>query len=143
CERPSSASVRTWRLQPGRLAQGPEEKCGITGRTPGIAELMWSILPDGRPSLGRGVPPSRIRKDGDSVKYGVVCRCSGDDRRTGARLASEPHRDAGPHGVEGGAEVPHVVEAQVLVFGPQHDIRQHCPIDAGAKRPAVADRARW
>jgi hypothetical protein len=32
--------VRAERLQPGRLAQGPEEKCGTTGRTPGIAWLM-------------------------------------------------------------------------------------------------------
>src|ERR1051325_11685604 len=35
CERPRTASVRAWRLQPGRLAQGPDEKCGMTGRTPG------------------------------------------------------------------------------------------------------------
>jgi hypothetical protein len=32
--------VRTWRLQPGRLAQGPDEKCGIVGRTPGIGIAM-------------------------------------------------------------------------------------------------------
>ena len=36
-ERPRTASVRACRLQPGRLAQGPEEKCGQAGRTPGIA----------------------------------------------------------------------------------------------------------
>jgi hypothetical protein len=32
--------VRTERLQPGRLAQGPEEKCGTSGRTAGIGLLM-------------------------------------------------------------------------------------------------------
>src|ERR1700751_6024803 len=55
-ERPVSASVRAWRLQPGRLAQGPEEKCGVVGRTPGVAFVMLSILPDRRPSVGRGFP---------------------------------------------------------------------------------------
>src|SRR4051812_36817489 len=40
CERPSTASVRPCRLQPGRLAQGPDEKCGTDGRTPGIAMLI-------------------------------------------------------------------------------------------------------
>jgi hypothetical protein len=40
CERPRTASVRAERLQPGRLAQGPEEKCGTAGRTAGIAWLM-------------------------------------------------------------------------------------------------------
>jgi hypothetical protein len=35
-----SASVRVWRLQPGRLAQGPEEKCGTNGRAPGFGLVM-------------------------------------------------------------------------------------------------------
>ena len=61
-ERPRTASVRACRLQPGRLAQGPEEKCGQAGRTAGIAR-SWSILPDRRPSVGRGVPPPEIRKE--------------------------------------------------------------------------------
>jgi hypothetical protein len=39
-ERPVSASVRAWKLHPGRLAQGPEEKCGTTGRTPGLGLVM-------------------------------------------------------------------------------------------------------
>src|SRR5207237_9360145 len=39
-ERPRTASVRVWRLQPGRLAQGPEEECGTDGRTGGIAMDM-------------------------------------------------------------------------------------------------------
>jgi hypothetical protein len=41
CERPRTASVRTWRLQPGRLAQGPDEKCGVAGRTPGFVAVMF------------------------------------------------------------------------------------------------------
>src|SRR5262249_11902380 len=60
CERPRTASVRICRLQPGRLAHGPDEKCGITGRTPGLVAVMLSILPDRRPSLGRGVPLAEI-----------------------------------------------------------------------------------
>ena len=40
CERPRNASLRAWRVQPGRLAQGPDEKCGTAGRTPGIAFVM-------------------------------------------------------------------------------------------------------
>src|ERR1044072_6620972 len=55
CERPRTASVRFWRFQPGRLAHGPDEKCGVAGRTPGLVVAI-SILPDRRPSLGRGVP---------------------------------------------------------------------------------------
>src|SRR3990170_4244162 len=67
-ERPSSASVRACRLQPGRLAHGPEEKCGTAGRTPGITFDMMSILPDRRPSVGRGVPRTGIGKDRGRVK---------------------------------------------------------------------------
>src|SRR6516162_2625392 len=44
CERPSEASVRAERLQPGRLAQGPDEKCGTIGRTAGLA-LVIIYLP--------------------------------------------------------------------------------------------------
>src|SRR5258708_4355845 len=40
CERPRTASVRTERLQPGRLAQGPDEKCGTVGRIRGLALVM-------------------------------------------------------------------------------------------------------
>jgi hypothetical protein len=41
CERARTASVRACRLQPGRLAQGPEEKCGTRGRTDGIAVMVY------------------------------------------------------------------------------------------------------
>jgi hypothetical protein len=40
CERPRAASVRACRLQPGRLAQGPDEKCGMAGRTPGFVAVI-------------------------------------------------------------------------------------------------------
>src|SRR5262245_61082141 len=67
CERPRTGSVRVCRLQPGRLAQGPEEKCGTIGRTAGIAMAM-AILPDSRPSVGRGVPLAEIRNPMLAVK---------------------------------------------------------------------------
>src|SRR5215475_178345 len=81
CERPRTASVRAWRLQPGRFAQGPEEKCGTVGRVAGILAIS-SILPDRRPSVGRGVPPMGLRKGGAVVKpfavrprgHGASCR---------------------------------------------------------------------
>src|SRR5215469_16200739 len=79
CERPRAASVRAWRLQPGRLAQGPDEKCGVTGRTAGIGFVMSSILPDGRPSVGKGVPWPRIKKRWGPVKTkNCVDRSGGD-----------------------------------------------------------------
>src|SRR6187551_2545131 len=71
CERPSTASVRACRLHPGRLAQGPEEKCGLAGRTPGIGFVMSSTLPDRSLSVGRGVPPAGIRKVQPDVKSGL------------------------------------------------------------------------
>ena len=39
-ERPRTASRRACGFQPGRLAQGPEEKCGTSGRTAGMAIVM-------------------------------------------------------------------------------------------------------
>src|SRR6185312_34592 len=68
CERPRTASVRAWRLQPGRLAQGPDEKCGMTGRTPGVALLITLSFQIESPSVGRGVPPTGLRKSGARVK---------------------------------------------------------------------------
>src|SRR3954468_6859038 len=69
CERPRTASVRAWRLPPGRLAQGPDEKCGMTGRPPG-GFAMSPILPDRCPSVGKGVPPLDLRKGQAVVKLG-------------------------------------------------------------------------
>src|SRR5436190_7489784 len=57
CERPRTASVRAWRLQPGRLAQGPDEKCGMTGRTPGglLMTLSFQIEAPRWGGVARGV----------------------------------------------------------------------------------------
>src|SRR5690242_1572665 len=41
CERPSSAPLRASGVQPGRLAQGPDEKKGRAGRTAGIIPVMF------------------------------------------------------------------------------------------------------
>src|SRR6185437_7886747 len=69
CERPRTASVRAWRFQPGRFAHGPDEKCGMTGRTPGCWLMTLSFQIES-PSLGRGVPPLQLRKGGRRVKRG-------------------------------------------------------------------------
>src|SRR5215470_2505355 len=52
CERPRAASVRTWRLQPGRLAHGPDEKCGVAGRTPGLVVAIFLSFQIGAPRWG-------------------------------------------------------------------------------------------
>src|SRR5437773_8695730 len=56
CERPSSASCSTEGDQPGRLAQGPDEKHGLAGRRVGfIAPSLPFPLPRyGEPALGGG-----------------------------------------------------------------------------------------
>src|SRR5580700_4292355 len=69
CERPSAASLRISGVQPGRLAQGPEEKRALCGRAAGAFAIL-TILSDGRLSLGRGVPLMAIREpagDGQAV----------------------------------------------------------------------------
>nr|CAD5264353.1 conserved hypothetical protein [Bosea sp. 7B] len=65
CERPSAASPRALRVQPGRLAQGPDEKCGTRGRAAGIVfAIDVSILTDGRAALGRRVPSMGVGWEG-------------------------------------------------------------------------------
>src|SRR5258708_19091849 len=54
CERLRAASVRAWRLQPGRLAHGPDEKCGTRGRTLGIMLVMSLSFQIGAPRWGGG-----------------------------------------------------------------------------------------
>ena len=44
----------------GFLAQGPEEKCALSGRVTGFLVSMSGTLPDIRLSLGRGVPRIEI-----------------------------------------------------------------------------------
>src|SRR5271155_2654775 len=40
CERPSAASLRISGVQPGRLAQGPEENCAFFGRAAGAFAIL-------------------------------------------------------------------------------------------------------
>src|SRR5262245_15167967 len=57
CERPRKACSRFCTDQPGRLAQGPEEKKGLTGRLAGlVVELIALPLQIECPSVGRGGP---------------------------------------------------------------------------------------
>src|SRR5579872_6113159 len=41
CDRPRAASLSTSRVQPGRLAQGPEEKQGLLGVWEGFINKRW------------------------------------------------------------------------------------------------------
>ena len=43
CERPRNALSSFARDQPGRLAQGPEEKCGLAGRLAGFVAVVMSL----------------------------------------------------------------------------------------------------
>ena len=62
---PTSAPDSAATLQPGRLAQGPDEKFGFSGRVVGAGFIvMWSILTDGRLPLGGGVPRMGLRPRG-------------------------------------------------------------------------------
>src|SRR5215207_2581931 len=67
CERPSVSVLKLLRDQPGRLAQGPDEKKGARGRARGFP-VIKSILPDGRPSVGRGVPRRGMVRSRGPVK---------------------------------------------------------------------------
>ena len=49
--------------QPGRFAQGPEEKLGDAGRSPGLVTLVIvAILPDRKPLVGEGCPTAGNRR---------------------------------------------------------------------------------
>src|ERR1700720_200915 len=78
CERPRAASVRACRLQPGRLAQGPDEKCGTAGRTPGIVFVMSLPFQIGAPRWG-GV--SRRRDYGRARPASRAGKCGGGEWR--------------------------------------------------------------
>src|SRR4249919_3539646 len=73
CERPRTASVRVWRLQPGRLAQGPDEKCGITGRMPGglLMSLSFQIEASrcGEVARDRDKEGDRARQDDNECSW--------------------------------------------------------------------------
>src|SRR3984893_4303899 len=82
CERPSSAADSTAGDQPGRLAQGPEEKHGLAGRRVGC--IVPSLPQKARPARGPG-------SDGGTyaaARPGSMLRCSKTQRRNaGARRA--------------------------------------------------------
>ena len=54
CDRPSTASERISGVHPGRLAQGPDEKCGRTGRNAGL--FILTSLPERRAPVGERGP---------------------------------------------------------------------------------------
>src|SRR5690606_37835195 len=58
CERPSAASTSAFSDQPGRIAQGTDEKLGLAGRTTGFAIVVMLFLSSqiARVSLGRRGP---------------------------------------------------------------------------------------
>src|SRR5690606_41581046 len=62
CERPSAASTSAFSDQPGRFAQGPDEKLGLAGRTAGFAIVVMLFLSSqiARVSLGRRGPLTGI-----------------------------------------------------------------------------------
>src|SRR5256885_14364878 len=68
CERPSAASLRFCGFQPGRLAQGPEEKCGTFGRKAGFAAVINLSFQIVSLPLGGGVPPRCLRESPEIVK---------------------------------------------------------------------------
>src|SRR5205823_2036346 len=70
CERPRTASVRAERLQPGRLAQGPEEECGTAGRAAGFAWLM--VCPCRWAPLGGEGCPAAEHKEGAEPRQAVA-----------------------------------------------------------------------
>src|SRR5690606_34981010 len=81
CERPTSAPDSASTVQPGRFAQGPEEKLGLAGRTAGLAAVAAAIVsvmllhPYRWASLvGEGWPAARIGEDGGGCKGRTNCR---------------------------------------------------------------------
>jgi hypothetical protein len=40
CDRPTSACVSTSGVQPGGFVHGPEENCGLRGRTSGLSKIV-------------------------------------------------------------------------------------------------------
>src|SRR5262245_18308589 len=62
CDRPRTASERISGVHPGRFAQGPDEKCGRTGRKAGL--FMFASLPEGRAPVGERGPRSPSHEEG-------------------------------------------------------------------------------
>src|SRR5260370_39368829 len=71
CERPRQASWSAWSDQPGRLAQGPEEKWGDCGRSDGfIAGIARRI---GAARLGGGCPRGNHVAPTERATSDVAC----------------------------------------------------------------------
>src|SRR5262245_59868263 len=69
CERPRKALSRFCQDQPGRLAHGPEEKKGLTGRLVGfVVEVISPTLPDRMPLVGEGWPAAGMLENARKVK---------------------------------------------------------------------------
>src|SRR5580765_2339984 len=61
CERPSSAVSRISVVQPGRLAQGPDEKKGRAGRTTGWTfTVIKTFLPECSRRVGAAWPAAYV-----------------------------------------------------------------------------------
>src|SRR5262252_3198353 len=65
CDRPRSAALRISGDHPGRLAQGPDEKCGRPGRNAGL--FMVASLPERRAPVGERGPRSLSHEEGAAV----------------------------------------------------------------------------
>src|ERR1700742_1458153 len=61
CERPRRAALRASGVQPGRLAQGPDEKKGRAGRTAGILPVISTFLPECSRRVGAAWPVAYVR----------------------------------------------------------------------------------
>src|SRR5215472_19002253 len=61
CERPTTAPLRASGVQPGRLAQGPDEKKGRAGRTAGRIPVIDHSFQNEAPRWG-GVAQSLCRR---------------------------------------------------------------------------------
>src|SRR6516165_4206024 len=80
-ERPTAASERTSGVHPGRLAQGPDEKSGRTGREFGFINLS---LTEELHSVGGAWPAARIRATRPAVNACSSARGFGSQLVIGA-----------------------------------------------------------
>src|SRR6202012_3400491 len=67
CERPNRAPLSASGVQPGRLAQGPDEKKGRAGRTAGILPVISTFLPECSRRVGAAWPATRIGARAEAV----------------------------------------------------------------------------
>src|SRR6266550_7326908 len=88
CDRPRQASLRASGVQPGRLAQGPDEKNGRAGRTAGRLPVMIHSFQNERAPLGERGPGRCVAAAGGSVKLAL-----GSKYQTSGRKKSFGFRD--------------------------------------------------